>query len=283
MKSSRVAIPKRLRFEVLRRDNHTCRYCGRAAPDVKLHIDHVVPVILGGGDEPANLVTACSDCNGGKTSSAPDQTTVAEVDATAVKWAAAMARAAEESRQVSDGRLDTYEGVLNAFPSYYRHDRIPGDFRDTVNQFLDAGLPADVVVEMAHVAATKYGVTQRWNYFCGCCWTKLRQLQDRAKELVEGPSDGSLSPQILETVWTANDVDVYIGRCEDFARNVELHQESIDSTNCPHREWGQGSCPDPICRLKRAESLSWMAYQQCREDDKAEAVMDAADELELAH
>lgn len=55
-----------VRFEVLRRDGFTCRYCGRKAPLVRLQIDHVTPWSLGGSDEPSNLVTACSECNAGK-------------------------------------------------------------------------------------------------------------------------------------------------------------------------------------------------------------------------
>lgn len=59
-----MAVSKRLRYEILRRDNHTCRYCGATAPDVKLTVDHVVPVALGGSDVPTNLVAACDACNG---------------------------------------------------------------------------------------------------------------------------------------------------------------------------------------------------------------------------
>lgn len=44
-----MAVSKRLRFEVLRRDNHACRYCGATPPDVVLTIDHVVQTALGGG------------------------------------------------------------------------------------------------------------------------------------------------------------------------------------------------------------------------------------------
>ena len=39
-----MAVTKRTRYEVLRRDGHACRYCGQMAPDVKLAVDHVVPV-----------------------------------------------------------------------------------------------------------------------------------------------------------------------------------------------------------------------------------------------
>ena len=41
-----MALSKRLRYEILRRDNHTCRYCGASAPDVTLTVDHVVPCLL---------------------------------------------------------------------------------------------------------------------------------------------------------------------------------------------------------------------------------------------
>lgn len=57
---------RRLRFEILRRDNFTCQYCGRKAPYVSLEVDHVFPRIRGGEDSPENLVTACFDCNRGE-------------------------------------------------------------------------------------------------------------------------------------------------------------------------------------------------------------------------
>lgn len=62
-----------LRFKVLTRDNYTCRYCGAKAPDVKLHVDHVVPKSAGGRDELGNLVTACQACNLGKHASLTEQ------------------------------------------------------------------------------------------------------------------------------------------------------------------------------------------------------------------
>lgn len=94
-----MALSPRKRFEILKRDNYTCRYCGRRqvrhlsevecrqammavpqmdtrqemtlrqiglVPDIVLEIDHVVPRSKGGTDDPSNLVTACLDCNRGK-------------------------------------------------------------------------------------------------------------------------------------------------------------------------------------------------------------------------
>lgn len=55
-----------LRFAVLSRDDFRCRYCGRRAPDVVLHVDHIIPRSRGGATEMENLATACSQCNTGK-------------------------------------------------------------------------------------------------------------------------------------------------------------------------------------------------------------------------
>ena len=66
--ATRKAISKATRFEVLKRDKFTCQYCGKSAPDVILEIDHIVPVANGGKNDIMNLVTACRDCNRGKTS-----------------------------------------------------------------------------------------------------------------------------------------------------------------------------------------------------------------------
>jgi len=55
-----------LRFNVLKRDNFTCQYCGQHAPDVKLEVDHIVPIVEGGTNEESNLITSCYACNRGK-------------------------------------------------------------------------------------------------------------------------------------------------------------------------------------------------------------------------
>jgi len=64
--AERKAISKKLRFEVFKRDNFTCQYCGRMAPDVILEIDHINPVKNKGTNDILNLVTSCRDCNRGK-------------------------------------------------------------------------------------------------------------------------------------------------------------------------------------------------------------------------
>lgn len=67
MTTVRKDISPKLRFDVLKRDNFACVYCGqRASNDVDLVIDHIVPVAKGGPTTIDNLQAACGTCNAGK-------------------------------------------------------------------------------------------------------------------------------------------------------------------------------------------------------------------------
>ena len=61
--------PKRRssRFAILQRDNFRCQYCGRTPKDdIRLEIDHIIPLCKGGLNEDGNLITACFECNRSK-------------------------------------------------------------------------------------------------------------------------------------------------------------------------------------------------------------------------
>lgn len=74
--SKRQPVKKSVRFEVFKRDNFTCQYCGGKAPDVILHLDHVSPVAGGGTNDIMNLITSCEPCNLGKGAKPLDDDTV---------------------------------------------------------------------------------------------------------------------------------------------------------------------------------------------------------------
>ena len=65
----RRTLSDKLRYQVLKRDNFKCCACG-ASPakdsSVELHVDHIVPVSVGGKNTIENLQTLCSRCNLGK-------------------------------------------------------------------------------------------------------------------------------------------------------------------------------------------------------------------------
>lgn len=62
----RKTISTKVRFAVFKRDDFTCRYCGRKPPEVRLEVDHVIARAEGGPDSFENYATACADCNAGK-------------------------------------------------------------------------------------------------------------------------------------------------------------------------------------------------------------------------
>lgn len=67
-----VPLTKR---NVLRRDNHTCQYCGRRLS--VMTADHIIPRALSGTDTWENLVCACPDCNARKGRRTPAQARMA--------------------------------------------------------------------------------------------------------------------------------------------------------------------------------------------------------------
>lgn len=185
-----MAISKRLRYEILRRDNHACRYCGGAAPDVKLTVDHVVPQALGGRDEPSNLVAACSDCNSGKTSMPADAAVVEDVAADAMRWAEAMrivATGRAVSRMEVQERYDHFQLNWNNWKYTYMGEEktipLPTDWKRSVDQFLAAGLEMEDLEELIEVAMTAK-TRDEWKYFCGCCWRRISDAQEHAGNIV---------------------------------------------------------------------------------------------------
>lgn len=269
-----MAVSKRLRFEVLRRDNHTCRYCGGTPPDVILTVDHVIPVALGGSDDPDNLVAACKDCNAGKTSSNPDAPLVDGVADDALRWAAAMKQAAEERKL--NNNTAVYEAVVQAWSSF-RRNQIPGDYRETIDQFLNAGLPADDIVQMAHVADARPSIYNRWSYFCGCCWKRIEQMQERAQEILSG---ASLAPRVapLTTTISQEEIDERTAKTQRWA-DMWLDQAAIDFARCKHVSSGESDCGDPVCRMVRAEALSWMVNESINLSERVDAVIEEAEAL----
>lgn len=121
-------LSKRVRFEVLKRDQFKCQYCGAAAPDVLLHVDHIHPKSKGGGNDLLNLVTACAGCNGGKAAVPLDDSSAVkrqeremremaerrEQIAMLVEWRDSLARLDDEQAQILIDRVNAR--MATAFP-----------------------------------------------------------------------------------------------------------------------------------------------------------------------
>lgn len=184
-----MAVTKRLRYEILRRDNHTCRYCGGVAPDVKLTVDHVVPTALGGSDDATNLVTACADCNAGKTSSSPDAPLVADVEQDALRWARAM----EVAATIQRAKWEQVKFYVDTFDVAWPDDleRTP-DWRRSIERFFETGLEFSRLEDAIERAVTAHDVPgyRKWKYFCGICWKIIKHRTEMAAGMVRADEGG---------------------------------------------------------------------------------------------
>lgn len=64
------------RLNVFIRDQYVCQYCGSKFPNAQLTLDHVTPVVQGGGKSWENIVTACKPCNQRKGGRTPAQSSM---------------------------------------------------------------------------------------------------------------------------------------------------------------------------------------------------------------
>lgn len=269
-----MAVSKRLRYEILRRDQHTCRYCGAAAPDVPLRVDHVVPVALGGTDEPTNLVTACQDCNSGKSSASADHTLVADVADDALRWAAAMQQAATDAaaRQGERDRYrSTFQSAWNEWTYEHKGERhtfeLPLDWKKSLEQFRQAGLPAEVLPEIVETTMTAKSVRSDnlFRYCCGVAWRMIDELQEAARQIVgasdvEGAVDSRAS--VLDAAFTVWQCGMSEGDDAPSAQQAEDFRRSLDALT----GWG---LTEPGRIVEAAQHAAWFSI--C---DIAEAMKD---------
>lgn len=199
---SRKALSKRTRFEIFKRDHFRCLYCGATPTQKVLRVDHVKPVVEGGTNDTANLVTSCFDCNAGK----------GPVPLEERKLTAGFANEAEKEhaeqirewlkiqRDINDAR----EEVANEFTTYWA-ERIGPMTQDMANRFsrLPKEWSAAKLIEAMEITARKlppradgefdssYALKQQ-KYFHGI----LRRWREESEE-EDAPSP---SPQ---TKWSA--------------------------------------------------------------------------------
>ena len=177
-----MAVSKRVRFEVLRRDDNTCQYCGGKAPDVRLTVDHVMPAALGGSDFPDNLVAACEDCNAGKTSITPESPLVEKVQGAAAEFAVKSTQAAARLRAEFEGSAEYVEEFHDHWAEWTSNGEVlplPVDWRSSVRQWWRIGVPEELLEEAIDIAMTKGRLRKsdfpEFRYMAGIVWTKLEQ------------------------------------------------------------------------------------------------------------
>ena len=179
-------VSKSLRFQILRRDGHRCHYCGNSPPDVKLAVDHILPVALGGSDSPDNLVTSCTECNAGKGAAPPDASSVEQVSARNEEWSAAICQAAADLHS----SVDDYRWFTEYWGCWTNGADQPmplaSNWRSALDVWLQRGLTTELILDNVETAMNKTGMRNDYvfRYFAGCCWRTVERLESRAEQIV---------------------------------------------------------------------------------------------------
>lgn len=63
-KNIRVAIPKPQRSEIIKSQSYRCGICDSRILGGNFHVDHLVPVCIGGTNNNINLLAMCPNCHG---------------------------------------------------------------------------------------------------------------------------------------------------------------------------------------------------------------------------
>lgn len=187
-----MAVSKRLRFEILRRDEFRCYYCGTRGNEVTgegLTIDHVVPVALGGTDDAENLVAACGDCNAGKTSVPADAALVAAVDQMTSVYRAARktAMAALETKLLAEEEFtaQVFDVWDSYAPSYYRD---PEGLSAKAADWFTQGVPLLAIHKGFEVAFAhrEVGKASKLAYAAGVIRNLTAGAEDDAQSIADG-------------------------------------------------------------------------------------------------
>lgn len=186
-----MAVSVRTRFEVFKRDEFTCQYCGRRSPDVVLEVDHIMPVAIGGTDDPMNLQTSCWDCNRGK-SDVPLREVITGEDPhdKAILLLEKERQLAEYNRVVAAER-DRREAETWAIVRYWQEHQgftkekdLTEIARSDYNWLVNAlkWCPAAVIREFMDVALER-GMTKNLRYVAACCrnWRYEHQANQDSK------------------------------------------------------------------------------------------------------
>ena len=187
-----MSISKRTRYEVMRRDNFTCRYC--RSTEGQLTIDHVVPVALGGKDAPDNLVAACRDCNAGKSSSSPDASLVEDVNEDALRWSRAQGIVLDQRSQDRFDRDIYADSILQSWEEAGgSSDALPEDYLPTLWRFHKMGLPLRDAQDAVEITLTNRMVSESaaWRYFAGVCWRVMDEIREATlRQVRHGQEEG---------------------------------------------------------------------------------------------
>ena len=179
-----MAISKKLRFEIFKRDNFSCQYCGKTPPQVTLEIDHINPKKLKGDDDINNLITACFDCNRGK-KHIPLKTVPNTIQTNMEILREREIQISEYNkllRKIVRRENTTIEEICSVYNSYFKGWQYSDNFKEATLRRFAKQLPKESILEALHIACQKYDQDRSIKYFCGICWNKIKGVKQPWQE-----------------------------------------------------------------------------------------------------
>lgn len=175
--AKRKQISKKKRFEVFKRDGFVCQYCGAHPPSVILHVDHINPVALGGGNEIDNLVTSCQLCNLGKSATPLTeiprslQDKALEIKERELQIAGFQAEMQKKRDRIDYEKWRIAEILVPGSPE----DGMRKDWLVSIAMFIEK-LGLHGCIQAAEIANSRFGYnkSKMFSYFCGICWSKIK-------------------------------------------------------------------------------------------------------------
>jgi len=174
--SERKSVSTRRRFEIFKRDGFTCQYCGKRPPNTILHLDHIIPVSKGGTNQTENLITACIDCNLGKSNILLDNSKeslqhITERKQEAAKQLRAYIKSCKEERRMKSLIVDEVEAVFTE-----QFDLIFTEAsRQSILRFHEKLSLSELISAMEKAVARISDSNECFRYFCGICHNKIKQ------------------------------------------------------------------------------------------------------------
>lgn len=173
---NRASLSKSDRFAVFHRDDFQCQYCGRRAPDAVLEVDHVEPVSGGGSNHIDNLVTACFDCNRGKSDKVllnvpQSQDEILERRKAKLEQIEMLAELRDQIQARED---ELVQEVCRYWSSATRLTMTAKKRLMSIQMFVRKLDLLEIFEAIDIAASRKKTSTDRWLYFCGVCWRKIK-------------------------------------------------------------------------------------------------------------
>lgn len=177
--TARKSLSKKVRFDVFKRDVFTCQYCGSTPPSIVLEIDHIIPVSAGGDNCIDNLVASCFDCNRGKGALSLDVSPESLTDkASLIAEKRDQLKAYEKLLKANKASITRKVTKINNIFMDSCDRQFSDIFKVSVRKFLEK-LPFPEVEDSMEIAISKdLDPDNTIKYFCGICWTKIKDADN---------------------------------------------------------------------------------------------------------